>query len=45
LDGTVNLRHALTHNLIESGKKIPINKIKLIEKYGVSVYNLFSIPE
>lgn len=33
-----------THKLIEFGQKIPLSKVKLIEKYGVSVYDLKNMP-
>lgn len=43
-DDTVILRNTLTHKPVESGNKISLQRVKLVEKYGVSVYNLTNIP-
>ena len=37
------LRSVATHEVI--GKRIPLSKIKLIERYGVSVYDLNNLPK
>ena len=42
-DDTVRLRSVHTHQMIE--KKIPLTRVKFIERYGVSVYDLDGMPE
>ena len=42
-DDTVLLRSAKTHEPLNM--RVPIERIKFIERYGVSVYNLDDLPE
>lgn len=44
-DDTVYLRNPLNHKQIESGSKISLDRVQLVEKYGVSVYNSSNIPQ
>ena len=42
---TLKLRSVQTGELAQSGKDIPLSRIKKIERYGVSVYDASKLPE
>ena len=44
-NNTVVLRNAKTHRLISNGSPLPLSRVKLIEQYGVSIYDRHKVPQ
>lgn len=42
-DETLVLRSVVSHDVMK--QRVPVSHVKLIERYGVSVYNLADLPE